>query len=69
MDSSTIDSAVQEHYSSCAAGQTDQHADAVAKAFGYSEEELQSIPKDANLGLSCGNPVALASLREVHHLP
>jgi SAM-dependent methyltransferase len=35
----------------------------VARAFGYSEEELGSIPADANMGLSCGNPTAMASLR------
>lgn len=36
---------------------------AVAEAFGYSTEELESIPAEANMGLSCGNPVATASLR------
>src|SRR5437773_6079668 len=36
---------------------------AVAEAFGYSPEELASIPAEANLGLSCGNPTAFASLR------
>jgi len=36
----------------------------VAEAFGYSADELQSLPPEANLGLSCGNPVAIASLRE-----
>jgi arsenite methyltransferase len=36
---------------------------AVAQAFGYSAEELASIPAEANLGLSCGNPTALASLK------
>ncbi len=30
---------------------------------GCSDEELSSIPEDANLGLSCGNPVAIASLK------
>ncbi len=35
---------------------------AVAEAFGYSAEELTSIPADANMGLSCGNPTAIASL-------
>ncbi|MGQ9705239.1 MAG: arsenite methyltransferase, partial [Actinomycetota bacterium] len=32
--------------------------------LGYSREELESVPEGANLGLGCGNPVALASLRE-----
>jgi SAM-dependent methyltransferase len=36
---------------------------AVAEAFGYSSEELASIPAEANLGLSCGNPTATANLR------
>src|SRR5260370_24287245 len=36
---------------------------AVAEAFGYSPEELGSIPAEANIGLSCGNPTAYASLR------
>jgi len=36
---------------------------AVAKAFGYSAEELASLPEAANLGVSCGNPVAMASLK------
>jgi len=36
---------------------------AVAEAFGYSVEELTSIPADANMGLSCGNPTATAHLR------
>jgi C_GCAxxG_C_C family probable redox protein len=36
---------------------------AVAEAFGYSPEELAAIPKDANMGLSCGNPTAMASLK------
>ncbi|MGL4552513.1 MAG: arsenite methyltransferase [Gemmataceae bacterium] len=36
---------------------------AVAQAFGYSPQELASIPADANMGLSCGNPTATANLR------
>jgi arsenite methyltransferase len=36
---------------------------AVAEAFGYSTEELTSIPAEANMGLSCGNPTAIAHLR------
>jgi SAM-dependent methyltransferase len=35
----------------------------VAEAFGYSAEELTSIPAEANMGLSCGNPTATAHLR------
>jgi arsenite methyltransferase len=36
---------------------------AVAEAFGYSAEELASIPAEANMGLSCGNPTATAHIR------
>jgi SAM-dependent methyltransferase len=36
---------------------------AVAEAFGYTADQLDSIPAEANMGLSCGNPTAFASLR------
>jgi len=36
---------------------------AVAEAFGYTPEELTAIPAGANMGLSCGNPTAIASIR------
>lgn len=36
----------------------------VAKKIGYAEEELKAVPEAANLSLGCGNPIALASLRE-----
>ena len=44
---------------------SNEHAgvQAVAEAFGYSAEELTSIPADANMELSCGNPTATAHLR------
>ncbi len=35
-----------------------------SKQIGYSEAEMSSVPDGANLGLGCGNPVALASLKE-----
>lgn len=34
-----------------------------AKGIGYSESDLADVPDGANLGLSCGNPTAIASLR------
>jgi arsenite methyltransferase len=36
----------------------------ISKQIGYSDEELSQVPEGANLGLGCGNPVALASLKE-----
>ncbi|HEX4020211.1 MAG TPA: arsenite methyltransferase [Acidobacteriaceae bacterium] len=41
----------------------DDGVKAVAEAFGYSAEELTSIPANANMGLSCGNPTATAHIR------
>ncbi|MEZ2347933.1 arsenite methyltransferase [Terriglobus sp. RCC_193] len=41
----------------------DEGVKSVAEAFGYSVEELTSIPAEANMGLSCGNPTAAAHLR------
>jgi SAM-dependent methyltransferase len=36
----------------------------ISKSIGYTEEEIETVPEGANLGLGCGNPVALASLKE-----
>jgi SAM-dependent methyltransferase len=41
----------------------DEGVKAVAEAFGYSPEELTSIPAEANMGLSCGNPTATAHIK------
>ena len=35
-----------------------------AKSIGYSDQQLKDLPEGANLGLGCGNPVGLASVRE-----
>ncbi len=35
----------------------------VSKSIGYTDEEINSVPEGANLGLGCGNPIALASLK------
>ncbi len=44
-------------------GSTPQEADKLARELGYTIEELQALPDGANMGLSCGNPAALAALR------
>ena len=36
----------------------------ISKRIGYSDEEIKVVPEGANLGLGCGNPVALASLKK-----
>ena len=38
------------------------HERKVASAFGYDLEDLRSIPENANLGVSCGNPLATANI-------
>ena len=43
---------------------SEKSVDNISRGVGYSLEELKSVPEGANLGLGCGNPVALASLRE-----
>jgi arsenite methyltransferase len=48
--------------SSCSCQPT--QAESISKAIGYSDEDMVSVPEGANLGLGCGNPVALASLKE-----
>lgn len=45
----------------CSSGNMSQ---AISRGIGYSDEEIESVPEGANLGLGCGNPVALASLKE-----
>jgi len=44
-------------------GSTPEVSEQLAKLVGYSAEELAALPDGANMGLSCGNPTALASLR------
>ena len=64
--SETITEAVRSKYGSVADSglSTNQGGvKAVAEAFGYSPEELASIPAEANMALSCGNPTAMAGSR------
>ena len=64
--SKKITTAVKSKYGAIAGSKLssrDPGARAIAEAFGYSEEELASLPAEANMGLSCGNPTAFASLR------
>lgn len=48
--------------SSCCCGTSSP--DKLAKAVGYTNEELQVLPDGANMGLSCGNPTAIANLKQ-----
>lgn len=76
MDNATIKKIVREGYAevakqgtsccgpSSSCGGSADTAGNISKSIGYTDEELHSVPEGANLGLGCGNPVALASLRE-----
>ena len=44
-------------------GSTPQEAEKLARELGYTVEELKALPEGANMGLSCGNPAALAALK------
>jgi arsenite methyltransferase len=65
MSEQILDSVKSKYGAVAESNLSNEHAgvQAVAEAFGYSAEELTSIPSDANMGLSCGNPTATAHLR------
>lgn len=73
MDKDKIKNIVKEKYSeiaknksccsesSCCA--TTNSKNVISKSIGYSDEDINSL-SDANLGLGCGNPVALSNIKE-----
>jgi len=48
--------------SSCCGGSS--LAQSISKAVGYTDQEMKTVPEGSNLGLGCGNPVAIASLKK-----
>jgi arsenite methyltransferase len=48
--------------SSCCCSSTT--ATDISKSIGYSDKDIESAPEGANLGLGCGNPTAMVSLKE-----
>jgi arsenite methyltransferase len=54
-------SCCQPATSCCGGG---KETDMISKRIGYTDQDLKMAPEGANLGLGCGNPLALASLRE-----
>jgi arsenite methyltransferase len=77
MEKEKIRKAVRDSYGRIAAGKTPERApasscsccggttpDTVSKAIGYSDGELKAVPEGADLGLGCGNPTAMASLKK-----
>ncbi len=64
MKNEAITTAVEEHYAAVARGETSAcgaPVDDVARSIGYTDEEL-ALAGDANLGLGCGNPLALTEI-------
>lgn len=67
MNERTMIDEVRDQYAGVAKGALSNESSAVrsiASAFGYSADELNQLPAEANMGLSCGNPLALAGIRE-----
>jgi SAM-dependent methyltransferase len=75
-DNRLVKEAVREHYAKVALGSegccgdtgccgpsASQAASILSRVMGYSNDELQAVPEGANLGLGCGNPLALAGLK------
>ncbi|HVP63578.1 MAG TPA: arsenite methyltransferase [candidate division Zixibacteria bacterium] len=65
MKNENITTAVKEHYGAVARGEASAcgaPVDDVARSIGYSDEEL-ALAGDANLGLGCGNPLALTQIK------
>ena len=48
---------------SCCSGGAGLSFEKISSAIGYKKEDIQGVPDGANMGLGCGNPVALASLK------
>ena len=77
MDNTEIKKSVRENYaavakqgaSCCKPAKSSKSSccspsETASKSVGYTGEDINSVPDGANLGLGCGNPVALASLKE-----
>jgi arsenite methyltransferase len=56
-------SEIAQQETSCCCSCNPSTAD-IARQIGYTEDDLTTIPDAASMGLGCGNPVALANLRE-----
>lgn len=77
MEKSKIKEIVRENYakvassSSCCCGSSSVSCcggpgieKEISSGIGYSQEEMDKVPEGSNLGLGCGNPIALASIKE-----
>ena len=71
MKADDVRSAVREHYANIARGSNTECAPGccssvgtAATTLGYSADQMGAVPEGADLGLGCGNPTAIASLRD-----
>jgi len=48
--------------SGCGCGGPGFSLEQLSAAIGYSKDDVKSVPEGSNMGLGCGNPVAVASL-------
>ncbi len=75
MEKQEVRKIVREGYAKVAKGQSRccdssccppgaERSGGISLAIGYTDEELKQVPEGANLGLGCGNPIALASLKK-----
>ncbi|MCE7743042.1 MAG: arsenite methyltransferase [Candidatus Heimdallarchaeota archaeon] len=70
MEKSEVRKTVRREYGKIAkkntscCGDTKSGSENISKAIGYTKDELDSIPTESILGLGCGNPTAIASLKE-----
>jgi len=48
----------------CCGGSSPAAPEHLAKSLGYDEQDIANLPEGVNMGLSCGNPVAIAALQE-----
>jgi len=67
-ESENVRETVREGYTSIAKGESScccgtSSPEKLAQAIGYTQQELEALPEGANMGLSCGNPTAIANLQ------
>ena len=67
MEETNIKDIVKKNYADIATTQRSccacKSAESISKSIGYSDEEMGAVP-DANLGLGCGNPIALGKIKQ-----
>lgn len=52
----------------CCGSNSDFDVNEITKGLGYTEDDLSAVPEGANMGLGCGNPLAIAALKEGEHV-